>query len=224
MPMTKLQFPITGSFTSEDVKPIVNFLTDIPGYSKNPYTNYDSALFAFRLQPEYTEHSPAIFSIVHAQRGSDGNLEPVDISAHTNWNNTAYRNGSKLTDNRDNYIYKYNTDSSVSINIGNSGAVTYASMRSIDNLDERSMMIIYDDIWYCPDSYKYNTTDPITNYGARSIGHSQTYYMQRFSYRGYVADDIYYLDGGESIVGYGVYTINGERFVKINKNNLFMKY
>lgn len=213
---------VTG-FTGFNKNQLNEFLSNTPGYTTGLYTDYETSALAFRLQPDYTDHSPGIVSTIHTQKDSDGYQVPIELIAHTT-TSTMYNHGSKLDNLVDMYIYKYYTPSSVSINVGNAGAVTYASMRSIDNLDERSMMLIYDDIWYCPDSYKYNTVDPITNYGARNIGHSQTYYMQRFAYRGYIADDIYYLDGGESIVGYGVYTINGEgTFIKINKNNLFIK-
>lgn len=223
MPMSKMNFPEVSTIGTTQQKLLASFLTDIPGYTKGLYTDYTSSSLAFRLQPDYTDHSPGIITTIATESDATGNKIPSKLIASTSTTST-YKNGSVLDGLVDTHIYKYNTESSVSINVGNAGAVTYASMRSIDNLNDRSMMIIYDNIWYCPDSYTYNTTDPITNYGARNIGYSPVYYMQRFAYRGYVADDIYYLDGGESIVGYGVYTIGGERFVKINKNNLFMKY
>ena len=133
-------------------------------------------------------------------------------------------NGSKLTNSGDGYLYLYTNGDTMSINLGGEAAITYASMRSIDDTTQKAMMVIADSVWYYPDVNKFNTSAPLKVFNTRNVGYCNKCLMQRFAYRGYVSDNIFYMDGGSQIPGYGIYTIGKDKFVKINSTNLFMRY
>ena len=188
---------------------------------------YQSTHPSYSFLPRYcVPMTNGIMTTFDFDAPESGNIYvPKGISIGATFGKTL-ETGSKLMrdDIEDGNLYLFTNGNTMSINMCGEAAVTYASMRSIDDPSELAMMVICDNIWYYPDINRYNTTAPQKAYNTRNVGYCDSFLMQRFVYRGYIADNIFYMDGGKVSPGYGTYTIGKEKFVKINSTNLYMRH
>lgn len=152
-------------------------------------------------------------------------FSPIGIALSTAGSSAVYspNDGGEVTTS-DNTIKICQVDDTLTINVGGGAVLTIASMYKLDNPKTKTFMLISNNLWYYPDEAVQERSGATQVWDARNIGYCERYYMQRFIFRGYVADHIYYVDGGPELIGHGTYMLGKDKIMKINDTNLFIKY